>query len=401
MTDNYQQLLYDSILDEEHFTGATFSGRLRGAELVWKKLVIRPVLVQNRWHLQFSYFDETQNIVKNYAGDEAGQQLQAALDLPFRNFHLRLVDENIQINLTKKGKPMISRTRLETPNETELSHDRQKNTVLREGENILFLHALSMTAPDDTLKAGMQSKFRQINAFLGLLRDIGEIQQLDEPVRLVDFGCGSAFLTFAAYHYLEEMLGKQVHITGVDKKAHLIQKNSQIATDLGWRNIDFVEGLIADYETDTPAAITVALHACDTATDDAIARGILWNSRVILVAPCCHHHMQAQLEANPTPEPLGPMLRYGLLHERMGDIITDTFRALILKIFGYKVDMVEFVAPDHTPKNLLIRAVKTNDAISAERLADNRHLQEYQHLREYWGVTPYLQTLLDEQIFAR
>jgi len=398
MTESYQQLLYNSIMDEENFTGATFSGRLRGAELPWKKLVIRPVIIQNRWHLQFSYFDETQNIVKNYAGDEAETQLRTALDLPFRNFHLRLIEENIQINLTKKGKPMISRTQLETPNELDLSHDRQKNTVLKEGENIPFLRALGMTTSDGTLKAGMQNKFRQINAFLGLLRDSGftvsEIEQFTEPIRLVDFGCGSAYLTFAAYHYLMQMLGKQVHITGVDKKAHLIEKNTQIAADLRWQEIDFADAFIADYATDSPADITVALHACDTATDDAIARGILWNSRVILVAPCCHHHMQAQLEANPAPEPFGPVLRYGLLHERMGDIITDSFRALILKTLGYKVDMVEFVAPDHTPKNLLIRAVKTNDAIHTESL------EEYRHLRQYWGVTPYLQTLLDDSIFG-
>jgi len=209
---------------------------------------------------------------------------------------------------------------------------------------------------------------------------------------LVDFGCGSAHLTFATYHYLHEILGKQVEITGVDLKEKLINRSNRIAYDLGWHTLRFEHGTIADYQADPPPDIVVALHACDTATDDALAQGARWRSPVILAAPCCHHDLQAQLDAQPTPEVFSPVLRYGLLHERMGDILTDSFRALILRMLGYSVDVMEFVAPDHTPKNLLIRAVRTGEVGSPTVI------EEYQRLKDYWQVTPYLHNLLASEL---
>jgi hypothetical protein len=242
---------------------------------------------------------------------------------------------------------------------------------------------------DGRIKANHRSKFQQINAFLKILAEVDEIAALPEPVRLIDFGCGNATLTFAAYHYLQNILGKQAIIVGVDGQEKLIARNEQIAQQLSWDGLTFEQGMIIDYQTDTPPDIVVALHACDTATDDTLAQGIRWQSQVIIAAPCCHHHLQVQLKERPSPPEFAAVLRYGLLHERLGDVLTDAFRAAILRLMGYQVTVMQFVSPDHTPKNLLLRAVKKEDEGGRKTAAT-----EYTQLQQYWQVTPYLAQLL-------
>jgi len=389
---DYKQLIVENILDNDQLVEATFTGRMRGRELCWRKLVIRPVLLHQIPHLQFSYFDDTQNFTHNYSGVEAAAELQQALQLPFRNYHLHLVNESIQVNLTKKGKAIIGRSSTPRPRPRALHHDRQKQTILKENSPIPFLRAIGVTRADHRVKTAMRSKYNQINAFLQLLADIPEIDQLAEPLHMADLGCGHAYLTFAAYYYLQSILGKTVQLTGVDQQADLIQRNRQIAQELGWINLHFETGLIADFDPADSPDIVFALHACDTATDDALAQGIRHESQVILVAPCCHHELQVQLKDQPAPAGLAPIMRHGLWHERMGDILTDSFRALILRIMGYRVSVLEFVSPDHTPKNVLLRAIRQG------RPGYRPGVQEFRQLQEAWPVTPYLQQLLAEEL---
>ena len=393
---DYQDTIRNAILDENNFVRAAFSGRQRGQAVRWQRLELRPVEVKGQRHLQFSFFDEKQNIVKNYAGETAVAELTAALALPFRNFHIIGQNETIQINLSKKGKPIINRKATEKPQVVDLAHDRSKNTVLSEGEAIPFLQAMGVMREDGRIKANYRSKFQQINAFLKILDEIDEIAALPEPIRMIDFGCGSAYLTFAAYHYLVNILGKQAQIVGVDGQEKLIAKNQKIAAQLGWDSLTFEQGLIIDYQADPPPDIVVALHACDTATDDTLAQGIRWESQVIIAAPCCHHHLQVQLkerslqqaQGKQSPPEFEAVMRYGLLHERLGDILTDAFRAAILRLHGYQVTALEFISPDHTPKNLLLRAVKKGDNGGETAVA------EYTQLQQYWQVEPYLSQLL-------
>ncbi len=293
---DYQETIREAVLDEANFVRATFSGQQRGQRNPWQRLELRPVEVQGQRHLQFSFFDEKQNIVKNYAGETAVAHLTAALNLPFRNFHIISQNETIQINLSKKGKPIINRKATEKPQTVELAHDRSKNTILSEGEDIPFLKVMGVMRADGRIKADHRSKFQQINAFLKILAEIDEIAALPEPVRMIDFGCGNAYLTFAAYHYLHNILGKQALVVGVDGQESLIARNQQRAQALGWDGLTFAQGLIIDYQADPPPNIVVALHACDTATDDTLAQGIRWHSQVIIAAPCCHHHLQVQLK---------------------------------------------------------------------------------------------------------
>ncbi len=392
MTD-FQDILRKNILDNPEFVRATFSGRQRGHTLRWERLTIRPVEVKNQRHLQFSFFDARKDFSANYRGEQAQQKLEEALALPFRNFHVFTVDENIQINLSKKGKPHLSRKKVPR-REVTLAHDRSKATILRPGEDIPFLRALGVMRQDGRIRAEQRSKFQQINAFLKLLAEVDEIAALPEPVRMVDFGCGKAYLAFAAYHYLHNRLGKAVHITGVDRQAELIQWNRRIAQQLGWSDLVFERGQIADYRSESAPQIVVALHACDTASDDAIAQGVLWESEVILVAPCCHHDLQVKLKQADAPQVFAPLRQYGLLQERLGDVITDSFRALLLRLMGYSVQVIEFVSSDHSPKNLLLRAVLR--APPGRR----QHVDEYLALKDFWQVDPYLAQLLDERVQA-
>ena len=388
---DYQNTIREAILDEVTFVRATFSGRQRGQTIAWNRLELRPVAVKGERHLQFSFFDDKKNVVKNYAGETAVTELNNALALPFRNFHIISQFETIQINLSKKGKAIVNRRANETVPEVSLAHDRAKNTILAEGEDIPFLRAIGVMRADGRIKSDRRSKFQQINAFLKILAEVDEIAALPEPVRMIDFGCGNAYLTFAAYHYLQNILGKQAIIVGVDGQETLIARNAQIAQSLGWDGLTFAQGLIIDYQADPPPNIVVALHACDTATDDTLAQGIKWQSEVIIAAPCCHHHLQVQLKERPSPPEFTAVLRYGLLHERLGDVLTDAFRAAILRMMGYQVTVMQFVSPDHTPKNLLLRAVRKGDEGGRETA-----VAEYTQLQQYWQVTPYLAQLLKQ-----
>jgi SAM-dependent methyltransferase len=209
---------------------------------------------------------------------------------------------------------------------------------------------------------------------------------------VVDCGCGSAYLTFAVYHYLNDMLGLPTRMTGVDIKADLLAGHADKVAALGWVGLDFEAARIIDFQPPVPPDIVLALHACDTATDEALAQAIGWGSKLIFSAPCCHHHLQAQLENGPLP--FQPILRHGILKERLSDILTDSLRALILRIMGYRTDVMELVAAEHTNKNLMIRAIRT--APPGER----RFVEEYRALTEYWQVRPYLETLLGEAFTA-
>jgi SAM-dependent methyltransferase len=389
--DSYCNDIMTMILDEENFVRATFSGTRHGETQRWARLVIRPVLLKNRRHLQFSWFDQKQNFVKNYAGEEAHKQLDEALGLPFANFTIQSVNGDFQVQISKKGKAIIHRHSKSTPEAPELSHDREKNTLLSADSAAPFLKAVGIMTEDGKIRASMQSKFKQINEFLRLLDETGEFGRTDQPLHVVDFGCGNAYLTFATYYFLTHVRGIECHLTGVDTNRKLLEAHEAKIKGLGWENLRFEVARIEDYVPSTPPDVVIALHACDTASDDALAQGIKWESRVIVAVPCCHHDLQAQLTKQQKPEPFGEVMRYGLIHQRMGDLLTDSFRALLLRIAGYKVDVVEFVDTEHTPKNLMLRAVKTG------KPNDVRLIEEYNGLKSFWHVTPYLETQLTQE----
>jgi Methyltransferase domain len=248
---------------------------------------------------------------------------------------------------------------------------------------------------DGKIRADMQSKFRQINEFLKLVQQTGELEKFStSPLHVVDCGCGNAYLTFAFFYYLDSVLHIPTHLTGIDVNGELLTRHAEKSLRLGWPHLTFQTTSIIDFQPVTPPDIVLALHACDTATDEALAQGMQWQSKLIISAPCCQHHMQKQLDHQPAPRPFGPVERHSILKERLGDILTDTFRAQILRIMGYSTDVVQFVSSDHTAKNLMIRAVKSLKA------GDAKFVREYTDLKDFWKVTPYLEQLLGDD-FAK
>ena len=214
----------------------------------------------------------------------------------------------------------------------------------------------------------------------------------ERPLRVADLGCGNAYLTFAAYSYLTSVRQLPVQMIGVDAKGQAARRNAQVAEELGWReHLQFVESTIRDVELDQPPDVVLALHACDTATDDALARAVRWQAPLVLASPCCHHDLQEQLRSQPTPSPYGPLTRHGILRERFADVLTDACRAGLLRLLGYRTDAVKFVDSQHTERNVLLRAVRTGAAPGDELR------REYVDLTAAWGVRPALERALAEE----
>ncbi len=392
MESDYKHLVRERILARDELIRATFSGEQKGSSLAWNKVIVRPVEIKGEIHLQFSYFDEKKDITKNYLAG-AASKVDELLALSFRNIFVESADGNVQVNISKKGKAVVSEPKSsKTHVETNLAHDRQKSRLLSAENAEPFLKAVGIMTTDGKIRADMQRKFKQINEFLRLVDETDSFQAFaGQPVHVVDFGCGNAYLTFAIYYYLREILKLDAHVTGIDVKSDLIERHKEKVKSLGWGQLDFQVGQIADYKPATIPNVVLALHACDTATDDALAQGIRWGSKLIVCAPCCQHELQAQMSRVDMPEQLLPIFKDGIFFERMGDILTDTFRATILRIMGYRTDVTQFVPIEHTAKNLMIRSVKTSSTGNA------RWVEEYRNLKSFWQVTPYLEKLFGDE----
>ncbi len=381
----YQEQVRSAILDDEAFVRAVFSG---GKGIPWKRVLIRPVLLKGERYLQVSHFDEKKDITKNYSGPAAAAKVDELLILPFRNIHVQSREGALQVQITKKGKAIVGRHKKAVA-PPALVHDRPKEQPLPAGRPDPFLKAIGIMTADGAVRAPMRRKFRQINEFLRLILESGGLEQLkEEPLRLVDCGCGSAHLTFAVYHYLNHVVGRPAQMVGVDVDRELLARRAALAERLGWEGLSFQATRILDYRPAEPPSLVLALHACDTATDEALAQAVCWGSRLIFAAPCCHHHLQAQMAGEGMPAAFRPVLRHGILKERLGDLLTDGLRATLLQTAGYRADVVEFVGTEHTARNLMIRAVRT------EGVPTDAAWEEYRALTAFWGVRSYLEELL-------
>lgn len=387
----YKEQVKRLVLDEQVFVRLTMKGQIREAVMPWRQVIVRPVLIKKARYLQFSYFNQKQDITRNYRGSEASQKLDELLALSFNSLVVQSTAEDLRVQITNKGKAILHRSKATTTSrEPQLAHDLRKKLLLPADKPDSFLQATGIMDEQGRVRPSMQGKFSQINEFLKLLEHTGQLERFEKtPVNILDCGCGSAYLSFAAYHYLNDVRGIPARLTGIDTNETLIQKDNRQSEELGFSQACFQKSAIIDYVPQEPPDIVLALHACDTATDEAIYQGIVSQSRLIMCAPCCHHHLQRQLGA---VKPFTPIFQDGILKQRLSDILTDEFRALALRIMGYKTDVVEFVSTEHTDKNLMIRAVKRTLRDKA------RYIQEYLDLKKFWAVTPYIETLLGERL---
>ncbi len=377
------------------FLRATFSGTPRGETACpWVRVVVRPVELRGQRHLQFSYFDAKKDLTKNYREPEIGPRLDEVLKVGFAGIHLSTSSEEIDIRTTRKGKVLIGRRKNE-PGSTqpEQPHNRVKDVPLPEGQGSRVLEVMGILTRNGQVRPTMRAKYNQINEFLKHLThvlDDSGLRSLGRPVEILDCGCGLSYLTLAVHHYLNDRLGIPARIMGVDVNEEVIRKSMERSERLGANGPTFACGRIG--ASDGKPDLVLALHACDTATDDAIAQAIRSEARVLLSVPCCHHNLNEQIRAEGPAAVLRPLLRHGILHQRTADLVTDAFRALILRIMGYRTDVVEFISPEHTARNLMIRAVRGVPP------GEPDFVSEYRELCHFWGVTPYLERALGEPL---
>ncbi len=396
MTSAAKESLKACILNQAVFISATFKGKQKGNTPAWQRVSLRPVKLKGVYYVQISFFDGKHDLSKNFAGDDLAAQLDILLAEPFNSVVARAATEKLRLQITKKGKAILHREKVAAnlpPESPDFAHDHAKGLIFPVGRPNPFLQAVGISTADGKIKARMQAKFWQINRFLELAgQALAAEPTSGAPLRVIDCGCGNAYLTFATYYFLTKILGRETRLIGIDVNQALIDKRNAQVTDMGWSGLEFHRSAIIDYRPDAPPDIVLALHACDTATDEALAQAVRWGSRFIFSAPCCHHHLQAQwASAGKTDNPAcKAIFRHGILKERLGDILTDTLRAHILRLMGYRTDVVEFVSGEHTAKNLMIRARKT------ARPPEPSLVREYHHLRTFWQVTPWLETLLGD-----
>jgi SAM-dependent methyltransferase len=309
----------------------------------------------------------------------------------YANFHVDLEGETLSLRISKKGVPLLSRSK--NSSTRDLSHDRSKKRLLDPSDP--FLREVGIADNNGAIKPSKMDKYKQVEEFLRLLIptlndaiSAGHIEKPTEsrPLRVVDLGCGHAYLTFATHQYLKSA-GIPVIVTGIDIRPASRDRNNSIAKSLGIeKSISFLAEEISATSMNE-ADVAIALHACDTATDDSIAWALNRNVPLTLFAPCCHHDIQAQMKV--APEPWSLITRHGIMRERLGDLITDSLRIQLMKLHGYRVDAIEFIGGEHTPRNLMIRAVKTG----AE--PETGEVERYQSMISMWGVTPVLAAKLN------
>ena len=385
------QFIKDAVTGPE-FSRATFAGATRGIACEWVRVVVRPVEVRGEKHIQFAYQGAKKVITKNFLPGEVDAPLDELLGFGFASVHISTLREETDIRTSRKGKVHIGSHKMGEPRElAEVeTHNRVKDVPLPEGKADHLLEVMGIATPEGHVRASMRAKFTQINEFLKQLRhvlDDTDLRKLNREVEILDCGCGSSYLTLAAHHYLNDVLEVPACVLGVDINDEVIRKSIDRADRLGAQGLAFECRRIGT--ADVKVDIVLALHACDTATDDAIAQAVRSEAKLLLSVPCCHHDLNRAMQSNAGDGVLRPVLRHGIMLQRTADLVTDAFRALALRIMGYKTDVVEFVATEHTPRNLMIRAVRgaTPQATS---------ISEYQEMKRFWGVTPYIEKALGE-----
>lgn len=355
--------LMGRILQQQLVTATISQPRMKSNEV--KRIKLKPLLLKDTYHIQVEYQFERILKHENVLLENFPKKLEAFFN-DYRQAHIDFIDENIQVQLSKKNKVLWKSDKSSTPKQVNLAHNRKKNYLLAEDKPYPFLIRLGVQTEEGKIKKQKYDKFKQINRFIEFIDDALTYLPKDRQVRILDFGSGKSYLTFALYHYLKIEKGLDIRVTGLDLKKEVIEECSRIAQDLGYEQLEFLVGDINDYNEESAVDMVVTLHACDVATDMALARAVKWGASVILSVPCCQHELNRQLN---TPA-LDIMLQHGLVRERFAALATDAVRAEILSLVGYEAQLLEFIDMENTPKNILIRAYHTGKKPSSEQRAN-------------------------------
>lgn len=345
------------------------SGQKNKSEDKAVKVRIRPVILKNEIEYQVSEFVGRKVLHSNHSAADVKKKIIDYMTEDFKQAQINMTDAAATI-LSSKSKTLTCKYKKagQLKAQRDLSHNRTKKYIIQEGKPVAFMIDLGVMGQDGKIIRTRYDKFRQINRFLEYIEDILPKLDKERELTIIDFGCGKSYLTFAMYYYLKELKGYNIQIIGLDLKADVIEHCNELRTRYGYDKLDFYVGDIATYKDVDKVDMVVTLHACDTATDYALAKAVKWGAEVILSVPCCQHEANRTIKS----DILSPVMDYGILKERMAAIVTDAARAKLLTANGYDTQILEFIDMEHTPKNLLIRAVKSSkeDISAREKTKD-------------------------------
>ena len=368
----------ETLVASDQFLQATIS-QPRMKSQPTKRIRLKPVELRGTRVIQFEYQEERILSHDNIERTDRRAPLDDALE-NFRQIHLETTEVIVHVQISKKYKVFYQTKPQQGAKQIDLSHNRQKNYILKEGTVYPFLVELDVQTSDGRIKAAKRAKFRQINRFLEMIDDTIPHLPTERTIRIIDFGSGKSYLTFALYHYLKIEKNLNIEVTGLDLKKEVIEHCQRLSDALAYDSLSFEVGDINDYESDS-VDMVVTLHACDIATDMALARAVKWGARVIMSVPCCQHELFNQIDA----PALELITQHGLMKERFSALATDTMRAELLELVGYDTQLVEFIDLEHTPKNILIRAYRH------DRTVDPKRRESYEAFRNLLNAKPYLE----------
>lgn len=376
------------VFDEKEFLKITQVSRRGGGTF---KVSLRPVVVKGERHFQGEMTEDGRTQVKNFSLQAAENGLSEMLSQTgARDLHLITASGDLHVRVTKKGKVLESRSaEMARVIDAQPAHDRVKQQPLTSFDSAALLRVLGIASADGKIKASKRGKYDQVNEFLRVLEST-TANKPEKTLNIVDCGCGKAYLTFAAYFYMTLVHGFEVRICGIDRRADVIASARRTAVDLDVSNhVVFIQGELESSEPEFSADLMMSLHACDTATDEALARGMEWKCRYLLCAPCCQHELHKGLKAS---NEMRAVLRHGILRERLADLLTDTLRAQILRILGFRVNIIEFVSSEATSRNIMLKAE------FCVKPGQSGAISDYLELRDYWQVSPWLETRMSALI---
>lgn len=367
---NIDEIIKNSLRENKFIYGIFTGSRIKSH---YKKITVRPIAIKDRPCLQLEKFTDTQAFHENLTYGDSFDVLINMVN-QYRNINLFTADADYQILTGKKGTIKITGNEPSKKQNIE-DHNREKQYIISDNQPCDFLILLGVMSREGRVYAKKYDKFKQINKFLEIIHDSLAGKDIQDNFTIIDFGCGKAYLTFALYYYFYNIRKIKVQITGLDLKEEVIEFCNETAKTLNYENLKFIYGDIGDFEYKNKVNMTVTLHACDTATDAALVKAIFWDCDIILSVPCCQHEFFDKIEN----KNLNSMLKHGLIKERMSSLVTDSLRGLFLETKGYKVQLMEFISMDHTPKNILIRALKADKNIGPAEI-------EYEEFKKFWNL---------------
>jgi len=389
MIENISELM-NTATNEENIIYAIFSGVRKNVEKTFNKVTIKKVVIKNETKHHFEYFYDKNVEHKNLNNDETISEMSELIETYFKQAIIHTVESDYQVLVNKKGQSRILKKKPTRKFEVT-SHNKKKNYILNEGDKTPFLIELGIMTKDGKIVNSKYDKFKQINRYLELVSDCIPYLDKNKTIRIIDFGCGKAYLTFALYDYLVLKMGYNVEIVGLDLKENVIKFCSDLAFKLHYDDLRFEQGDIKGFNQFSNVDMVISLHACNTATDEALAKAVNWGAKVILAVPCCQHEFLKKIKN----DKMIPMMKYGIIKEKLASLLTDSVRANVLEIMGYRTQVLEFIDMEHTPKNIMIRAF-FDDNSNIQKV-----LKEYKQFKDEWQVSPYIEEAFGKKLTDR